>query len=106
MWRALLQDLQQHTAKGLIAARFHKGLSQVLDQCIKVLAEQQDIKHVVLSGGVFQNQHLLSELTHTLQQQGFTVLSHQQVPSNDGGIALGQALIAAARQIKANLKAQ
>lgn len=104
MWRSLLQDLlddQGHAkATGLIAARFHKGLAQALDQCIKPLAAAGDIQHVVLSGGVFQNQRLQSELTNTLQQQGFTVLTHRQVPANDGGLALGQALIAAARYQK------
>jgi hydrogenase maturation protein HypF len=52
---------------------------------------------VALSGGVFQNLLLLSETVARLEGRGFRVLTHRQVPANDGGISLGQAVIAAAR---------
>jgi hydrogenase maturation protein HypF len=54
------------------------------------------IGQVALSGGVFQNLLLFTGLKESLQSQGFTVLSHAHVPTNDGGIALGQAVAAAA----------
>ena len=54
---------------------------------------------VVLSGGVFQNRLLLEQLTRRLRQHGFDVLTHRQVPANDGGLSLGQVAIAAARSL-------
>jgi hydrogenase maturation protein HypF len=54
------------------------------------------LDRVVLSGGVFQNSILLTGLTRALEERNFQVFSHQQVPTNDGGIALGQAVVAAA----------
>jgi hydrogenase maturation protein HypF len=54
------------------------------------------LDRVVLSGGVFQNSILLTGLTRALEEKNFQVFSHRQVPTNDGGIALGQAVVAAA----------
>ena len=56
--------------------------------------EEKDLNSVALSGGVFQNAFLLRGLTHLLQGMNFRVYTHSQVPTNDGGIALGQAVIA------------
>ncbi|MCB2040464.1 MAG: carbamoyltransferase HypF, partial [Rhodoferax sp.] len=54
---------------------------------------------VALSGGVFQNRILLEQLVRRLEQAGLAVLTHRQVPSNDGGLSLGQAAVAAARML-------
>lgn len=102
MWHSLLQDLQNAEPTGLIAARFHKGLAQAWADCVWRLAQEHNVKEVVLTGGVFQNVHLTAEVTRLLQQHQLNVLTHSQVPANDGGIALGQALIAAAKQIQLN----
>jgi hydrogenase maturation protein HypF len=59
-------------------------------------ADVNQISSVGLSGGVFANQFFTNEITCRLQQRGLTVLRHQVVPPNDGGLALGQALVAAA----------
>lgn len=81
-----------------LAWGFHAGLAAAVAEGCAVLRAATGLQRVVLSGGVFQNR-LLSELVYTLlQQAGFTVFSHRLVPPNDGGIALGQAAIAAARR--------
>ena len=61
------------------------------------LRNQHGLETVVLSGGVWQNMFLLRRAASRLEQDGFEVLVHRQVPANDGGLALGQALIAAAQ---------
>lgn len=102
MWQCLLRDLKNAEPKGLMAARFHKGLARAWADCVWQLAQQHNVNDVVLTGGVFQNVHLTTEITGLLQQHQLNVLTHCQVPANDGGIALGQALIAAAQQIQLN----
>ncbi len=107
LWLSLLNDLQHQVPTGLMVARFHKGLAQVWTDCLQQLAQEYGVTHVVLTGGVFQNVHLTGEVTRLLQQsseQPLTVLTHSQVPANDGGIALGQALIAAAKHIQLQQK--
>lgn len=96
MWQALLNDLAAGKTKALIATRFHKGLAQSLVKTATALAHQYDLKTIALSGGVFQNRILLEAVSDGLAQE-FTVLMHQSVPANDGGLALGQAVIAAAQ---------
>tara|TARA_R110001583_G_scaffold177418_2_gene332514 strand:- start:13516 stop:15852 length:2337 start_codon:yes stop_codon:yes gene_type:complete len=97
MWISLLDDLLHSIDISLISARFHRGLSRAVQQLATKLARQHHIKTIALSGGVFQNKTLFEDVKHNLQQQGFTVLSHRNVPANDGGLALGQAVITASR---------
>jgi hydrogenase maturation protein HypF len=101
MWQALLGDLILHTTAPVMAARFHKGLAKVIVQMIEKLSRyecgDEPVKIVALSGGVFQNKVLLEQVTMRLQQLEYTVLTHRQIPCNDGGLALGQAVIAAAK---------
>jgi hydrogenase maturation protein HypF len=79
----------------LISARFHNGLAQlVLDMCEKVRREH-GLNEVALSGGVFQNVTLLQKTLKRLRAADFIVYTHRLVPPNDGGLALGQAVIAA-----------
>jgi hydrogenase maturation protein HypF len=104
MWQALLGDLVLKTPVPVMAARFHKGLANVICRMVKHCSQspnrQERLPAVVLSGGVFQNQVLFELVNRKLQTDGFRVLSHIQVPMNDGGLALGQAAIAAARYLK------
>lgn len=105
MWKALLQDLQRQTDAALIAARFHVGLAAALAQVVQQLRPQHSFTQVALTGGVFQNAVLLEQVRQRLTAQQITVLSHHQVPANDGGLSLGQAVIAAARmQFKDQVK--
>jgi hydrogenase maturation protein HypF len=106
MWQALLGDLVLNTPVPVMAARFHKGLANVIcrmvNQCSQASDGQRRLQTVALSGGVFQNQVLFELVKIRLETAGFMVLSHKQVPMNDGGLALGQAAIAAARCLQSN----
>jgi hydrogenase maturation protein HypF len=109
MWRALLGDLIRKTPAPLIAARFHKGLAKIIVAMAKRLARRDDeggarFDTVALTGGCFQNRILFEEVVRRLEQENFIVLSHSQVPANDGGLALGQAAIGAARLIDRGTK--
>jgi hydrogenase maturation protein HypF len=97
---ALLQiitDLRAGENRGCIAARFHGSVAQVIRRICKDIHRQTGLRQVVLSGGVWQNMFLLAQTAGLLQADGLSVLVHRQVPANDGGLALGQVLIAAAR---------
>ncbi len=97
MWKALLKDLQQQTSKKIIAEKFHVGLAIAIVETANTLRKKHSIKQVALTGGVFQNRILLTQVTNRLQASGIKVLTHSLVPCNDGGLSLGQAVIAAAR---------
>ncbi|MEH2424309.1 MAG: carbamoyltransferase HypF [Nostoc sp.] len=99
MWQALLDDLQQQIPKPVMAAKFHKGLANVIVEMVKHLCQENLINQVVLTGGVFQNCILLEQVTKQLQTLEIKVLTHSLVPANDGGLSLGQAVIAAAQLI-------
>jgi hydrogenase maturation protein HypF len=100
MWRAMLGDLNRRTHHTVIAARFHKGLAIAVVAMTRALAAQDRFDTVALSGGCFQNQVLFEQTERRLLDAGFTLLTHSLVPANDGGLALGQAVIAAARLIR------
>jgi hydrogenase maturation protein HypF len=98
MWRALLGDLILDTPAPVIAARFHKGLATALAaMAVKLAGDDRRFDTAALSGGCFQNMVLFEETATRLRAAGFAVLSHSQVPMNDGSLALGQAAVAAAR---------
>jgi hydrogenase maturation protein HypF len=97
MWKALLDDLQQKTAAKIIAEKFHMGLAIAIVKTVNTLRQQHSFNQVALTGGVFQNRILLQLVTNRLQSSGIKVLTHSLVPCNDGGLSLGQAVIAAAR---------
>jgi hydrogenase maturation protein HypF len=104
MWRALLGDLMTRTPPPIIAARFHKGLAAAIVAMTSELARENGVRAplfdtVALSGGCFQNHILFAEVVRRLEQADFKVLTHAEVPTNDGGLALGQAAIGAARLI-------
>lgn len=105
MWQALIEDIAQATAKPLMSARFHFGLAQTIIKLAKNLIQRHDIKQVALSGGVMQNKILLEALVTGLQND-VEVLTHRLSPANDGGLALGQAAIAAALQINDKNRSQ
>ena len=98
-WRALLGDLYLDTAVGTIAARFHHGLAKVIvAMAVRLSGDERRYQTVALSGGCFQNATLFDLVHRGLEEKGFTVLSHSKVPANDGGLALGQAVVALAKQ--------
>jgi len=97
MWRALLGDLERGVSHGTIAARFHQGLAIALVAVARALTRRARFDTVALSGGCLQNAVLLEQTERRLHEAGFAVLTHRTVPANDGGLALGQAAVAAAR---------
>ncbi len=89
----ILDDQVNDVNPGVISARFHNTLANIcLDACNTIRSEA-GINQVALSGGVWQNITLLQKTVERLKSAGFIVLTHRQVPANDGGIALGQILI-------------
>jgi len=95
--RAAADDLAAGVPPAVIAARFHNGVAAVVAAACLRIRERRALTTVALSGGVFQNMLLLNQVVTRLESRGFTVLTHSRVPCNDGGISLGQAVIAAAR---------
>ncbi|MGD1092939.1 MAG: carbamoyltransferase HypF [Bryobacteraceae bacterium] len=90
----LTRDTLAGVPVGVISARFHRTMSQVvLDSCLRTRVTD-GLNRVCLSGGTFQNLRLLGLAVEALRGRGFEVFVHHRVPTNDGGISLGQALIA------------
>jgi hydrogenase maturation protein HypF len=93
-WAGLVEELRADLARGidrcLAAAKFHNALAN----WILEVARRVAVENVVLSGGVFQNAYLTGRAARLLEEGGFRVFTHEQVPPNDGGIALGQAVLA------------
>ncbi len=90
---AVVDGVRRGLDRALIAARFHNALVEWLLR----VAGEVGVERVVLSGGVFQNRYLLERAASVLESNKFVVHSHRRVPSNDGGIALGQAVLAGRR---------
>ena len=99
LWPRLLDDLNAGVSKAEISARFHAGLALGLVESITRLRETHTFDTVALSGGCLQNGLLLNALEQILSARGFQVIGNLMIPANDGGIALGQAAIAAARTL-------
>jgi hydrogenase maturation protein HypF len=93
----VVSDLRRGVDRAVISAKFHNTIADVVVGVSQLARERTGINRVALSGGVFQNMYLLGRTLDGLESQGFEALIHHQVPTNDGGIALGQAVIANAR---------
>ncbi len=93
--RAMVSDLLAGAPTALIAARFHATMAALVAAICGIIARREGSRAVCLSGGVFQNVLLLEQTADLLVRSGLTVHTHHQVPANDGGLALGQAVIAA-----------
>ncbi len=99
LWHALIADLKEDVPVEQIAARFHLGLIEGLADAIR-LSGASPSETIVLSGGVFQNAILKDGISAKLKNDGYTVLNHHLVPANDGGLALGQAAVAAVKAMR------
>jgi hydrogenase maturation protein HypF len=93
MWAALIKDLRSGVEKAAMASRFHRTIAEIVLHYSRRAREEFGLHTVTLSGGVFQNSYLVRLVRQLLTDYGFEVLTHRLVPPNDGGIALGQAVI-------------
>jgi hydrogenase maturation protein HypF len=100
LWLALLGDLRDGTPPAQISARFHLGLANAIATLAHLLTRAYRLTHVILSGGVFQNQVLLVTVQEQLTKAGLTVWTPHNFPPNDGGLSLGQGAIAAAQWLQ------
>ncbi|MFH1615619.1 MAG: carbamoyltransferase HypF [Planctomycetota bacterium] len=94
MIKQLIIDIKDGLAAGIVSAKFHNCLAEALLEMAKKARETKGLNMAALSGGVFCNRYLADRLTKLLKKNDFCVLFNQRVPSNDGGISLGQAAIA------------
>ena len=97
MLRQIAHDVLEGRGAPYIAARFHHSMSEIISQVCEALRDRTGIRKVCLSGGTFQNSVLLEATLARLRHNDFDVYIHAKVPANDGGLALGQAVIAASR---------
>lgn len=94
IWAGILKDLAKEVSPAEISGKFHNTIAEMSLHLCQQIARRQGLKRVALSGGVFQNRLLLERLRNILRNAGFEVFTHHLVPGNDGGISLGQAVIA------------
>jgi hydrogenase maturation protein HypF len=94
---ALIKDVMAGIPASKISARFHNGLAEAVRETVQKISRETSLKSVVLSGGVWQNITLLRKTISLLREDGFEIYIHREVPPNDGGLSLGQAVIAACR---------
>jgi hydrogenase maturation protein HypF len=99
MFNAVIEEIRDNVPISTIAGRFHRTIADVILTVCRMLVKENNINRVALSGGVFQNRLLLDLTTRLLEAEGMTAIIHHDVPANDGGIALGQAVIAVSKNL-------
>jgi len=97
LFEKLLDDLRHNVSPATISQRFHNGLVQGFLELALLLRKKTGINRVCLSGGTFHNVYFSRQLEAGLRQCGFEVFTQKEVPAGDGGLSLGQALVATAR---------
>ncbi|MGE5372382.1 MAG: carbamoyltransferase HypF [Solirubrobacterales bacterium] len=93
-WPAMLRERETMIPIERIAGRFHNTLARTMVEAMRLAKAETGLNRVVLAGGTFYNRILLGKMVQTLNQEGFTVYINQNVPAGDGGLSLGQAMIA------------
>ena len=92
--KGIVNDIKNKIPVGIISLKFHNAVCDIIKELSILLRKKYKISKVCLSGGVFQNRYLTSHAKTLLEKQGFKVYLHKNVPSHDGNIALGQAVMA------------
>jgi hydrogenase maturation protein HypF len=95
--RNAVEDLLNGTSPPVVSAKFHFAVARLIVSIAENIRIERKLSRVALSGGVFQNLLLLERTLEMLRASGFQVFTHSRVPTNDGGISLGQAAVANAR---------
>jgi hydrogenase maturation protein HypF len=101
--RRAVEDLLNGFSAREVSAKFHLGVAHLIKMVAHNVRNERHLNRVALSGGVFQNMFLLESACRILRADGFEVFTHSRVPTNDGGISLGQAAIANARFISGRI---
>ena len=96
-FEAIVADLESNLPVSSISQRFHNGLVETFAKVAELVRASTALDRVCLSGGTFHNVYLLTHLQRSLEESGFQVFTHAEVPAGDGGLSLGQAMIAAHR---------
>lgn len=96
--KGVIADIKKKVPIGTISARFHNTICQIIIEQLKITRDDLRLNKVALSGGCFQNGFILTKLEKELKNNRFEVYTHSAVPANDGGISLGQILIAAKKR--------
>jgi len=99
----IMKDIRSGERAGFISYKFHCSIAAMINNMCCAIRKDTSLSSVALSGGVFQNRLLLEKTVPLLENNGFAVLLHKQVPCNDGGISLGQAVIAHHTQGESNV---
>ena len=94
----IINDILNNVDKVTIATKLHNTIILTIFDTVSAIRSKEGINKVVLSGGVFQNKYLLTGTIELLRKNNFEVYSHASVPTNDGGIALGQLAVASKRR--------
>jgi hydrogenase maturation protein HypF len=94
LFSGIVDDVRNKVPVSTISLKLHQTVAQITVEMCRKISRQTGIKQAALSGGVFQNRLLLKLTSDGLQQSGFQVFTHHLVPCNDGGLSLGQAVIA------------
>ena len=100
----VIEDVRRGVSAGAIGAKFHRTIAEMILAVCQRIQSKIGLPKVALSGGVFQNVTLLGLAVPLLRESGFTVYTHSLVPPNDGGIALGQAVVANFKYQNSNVK--
>jgi hydrogenase maturation protein HypF len=95
MFEAIVRDLGNGRPVSVISRRFHDGLIEVLVRVANLIRQRTWLEQVCLSGGTFNNSYLLEHLSSRLRAERFEVFTQSEVPAGDGGLCLGQAVVAA-----------
>ena len=95
--RGVVEDLCSGVNRSRIASRFHWTVARMILSLSRIISKEEGARDVVLSGGVFQNALLLEMTTGLLKKEGFRVWTNEKTPVNDGGVSLGQAVVARER---------
>jgi hydrogenase maturation protein HypF len=93
--REICNDMSDKTPVSVISARFHNSVINIIFAAAELISKESGIRKIALSGGSFQNSYILAKAEEGLAKMGFEVYTPEEIPANDGGIALGQLAIAA-----------
>ncbi len=97
---SVISDIKMGKSTSFISAKFHNTLASATTDLVIKISKKYKLKNVVLSGGVFENSYLLISVINKLEKDNFLVYYNQQIPTNDGGISVGQLAIAEAMEEK------